>query len=79
MDIDKFKQLKKGDYILFNGKEFYIPWDVDKVNSIPLCTEEQYDNFETSYGHIYIDDNKINRFGETIGTIEDIELKVGKE
>ncbi len=55
MKLKEFTKLKKGTDILFKGMKFTIPWDVkEEEGDIPLCTRKQFQNFNISYGHIFL-------------------------
>lgn len=43
-----------------------------------IMTPEAYANFDDSYAHLF-DDGKIKRYGEVIGTVEDIEWLEGED
>ena len=63
MSFERRIRLFGNDYILIGDLE----------NGGPIATEEQYSNFECSFAHLKQDGN-IYRFGEIIGTRDDIEL-----
>lgn len=58
--------------IKFKGEDFIItsPGETDT----PIATIEQYQKFECSYAHFYVGSGEVIRFGEQIGTAEDIEF-----
>ena len=60
----KFRQIifKNEEYLLIAGKN-----DLDGA----IATKEQYENGVPSFAHLF-EDGKIKRYGEIIGTIEDI-------
>lgn len=56
--------------IRFKGKEYLFIGDEERTDGA-IATEEQYANFETSFAHL--EDDKVMRFQEVIGTKNDIE------
>ena len=55
--------------ISFQEKQFLLIGD----RTGPICTREQYENFEESFAHLF-EDGRIRRHGQEIGTIDDIEF-----
>jgi len=60
--------------IKFQGKEWILVNDPNsnKLDG-PIATEQQYVDFDCPYAHLF-PDGIIKRFGEQIGTIDDIEV-----
>ena len=75
MTLDELKKLKEGSNIYFKGKKFYcIGWK-DR-SGLPLCTREQYENFEISFAHIN-PDGSIEQFKIHIGDVSDLSVEGG--
>lgn len=62
--------------IKFKGRDdLYVYDDYKKRGSSPVCTEEEYKNFEESYAFLDVKSGRILRHGVEIGKIEDIEFE----
>jgi hypothetical protein len=62
--------------IKFQGREFLLIGNLEEGGAI--ATQEQFDNFEVSYAHL-LPNGTIARFGNKIGTREDIEVLSPRE
>ena len=60
--------------IRFKGKEYFlVHGEGFGMNEGAMATKKQYANWLISFAHLF-EDGVIRRFGEQIGTIEDIEF-----
>lgn len=57
--------------VRFQGREFLLIGSIEAGGAI--ATREQFDSFQESYAHLF-SDGEILRFGQKIGTIEDLEF-----
>ncbi len=67
------KYLNKNTEIVFQGNDYIIVAG-DLETGGPIATEEQYENFECSFAHLF-PNGDVLRFQEKIGTRDDILLK----
>ncbi len=58
--------------IKFKGKRYFLIGDMETGGAI--ATKKQYEAGECSYAHLY-PDGSINRFGEIIGTKDEITIE----
>lgn len=63
-------------FIKFKGEKYLLVGDLATGGAI--ATQDQYDNFRTSYAHLFRDGN-VRRYNEIIGTLADIKVMRGKK